>query len=147
MREALGDALRESKEFKKEINKESAPVVKEVQKTISLSSLKKTEIVQHSHAKIYDKEASSEKVSALQEAINRARNSTVDNDTDKKNTVTNIHIQTNNITNIQTGENPSVISDTKKYDSVSEKEESGVHVPVSKKVREVPEDVLRSVLE
>ena len=122
LKEALGDALRAGAEYKKEINKNFADTpVKEEKKTISLSSLKNNENVPV--VKTETKEASSERMSALQEAILRAKNS--NNQSKEK------------------AENPKVeeqkkddeVKPTNKNDDVSEK-----------KVREVPEEVLRDLL-
>ena len=121
LKQALGEALKDSAEFKKEINKEPVESkTKEVKKTISLSSLKKPEVVSNSDSnsqtpKIQEKVASEEKMSALQEAINRAKNSSASNS----------HTGTQNQTSAPK-ENPP---------------------DGSKIVKEVPEAVLRGVLE
>jgi CxxC-x17-CxxC domain-containing protein len=110
LKQALGDALKKGDEFqqKKNAEIENDKLVIEKKPTVSLSALKKPQHSTVSSSGFGVKEASGGKVSALAEAIARARASGP----------------------VST---PSVPSN----DSVTQ----------DKKVREVPEDVLRSVLE
>ena len=81
LKEALGEALKAGAEYKKDLSEgkktvKETPVEKpiEIKKTISLSELKKPEATPSSMTRIVDKNASEGSVSALQEAINRAKN-------------------------------------------------------------------------
>jgi CxxC-x17-CxxC domain-containing protein len=172
LKEALGEALKAGAEFKKEVNKVEPAVVAPVveKKTISLASLKKNENLQ---VKTEVKEASQERMSALQEAILKAKNSTVvrektvvveNKSIEEKNNVIKkeeekVEIKTEskitseaikpeipNIVeeNTQKDETPKVKEEPK--EEIKKEEEKNLDTQ-PKKVREVPEEVLRGLLE
>ncbi|MEI6316359.1 MAG: CxxC-x17-CxxC domain-containing protein [bacterium] len=130
LKEALGNAMKPDTNNVQEVKTEIIPTpVAEVKKTISLSSLKTIENNSHTaNTKSFDKNASTEKVSALQEAINRARNSS--------------NVKTDTKTEIKNEIKTETETETK-----AETPDIATTPDVSpKKVREVPEEVLRTVL-
>ena len=143
LKEVLGGALKAGEEYKKEINKDKEITVTstvEVKKTISLSSLKNPENNPgHTHnPKIADKEASSEKVSALQEAINRARNNSASIKIETKPEEKTTPLENSEKNNTQKP------PESASYSTASQETPYDV---LPKKVREVPEEVLRGVLD
>ena len=169
LKEALGDVLKAGMEIKKEVNKVTQPEPpKEERKTISLSSLKTNE---NTHIKTEVKEASQERMSALQEAILKAKNSAavkekvIEKETPKEVPVVQkpieekaepqsdvpslgpVDVEENEFLKA-TEESPETDStdngQTKNEDKTEEKKSSDVP---PKQVREVPEDVLRGLLE
>ncbi len=133
LKQALGEAIDKSSEFKKEINDKETEKKSEtpkVQKTISLVSLKKNENnISNQNGKIsFSKIASEEHLSALQEAIARAK----------------IPVQNMNKENVAPEEDSSKNKeeDIATVASSNVTEDSG-----AKKIKEIPEDVLRGVLE
>ena len=134
LKQALGEALRAGAEYKKEVR--STVVVeepkKEEKKTISLSSLKHHEHVQ---PKTEVKEASQERMSALQEAIMKAKNSNTVNNNIPKEKINSTESETPQEKDVPVS-SPEPEKNPEQNSDVS-----------PKKVREVPEDVLRSLLE
>ena len=158
LKEALGEALKAGAEFKREITEgkkitkenlaeDTVEKVVEVKKTISLSELKKPESAPSSLTRIADKNASEGSVSALQEAINRAKN--------------NIHaapsvvIKTDEASTIEIKKEVPIPEIEKAPEAqIPPKQEIPERAPETpkeetppKKVREVPEEVLRGLLE
>ena len=160
LKEALGNAMKAGNEYKKEKNNEavSSEPVAEVKKTISLSSLKKPENDTHTpNAKSQDKNASTERVSALQEAINRARSSTAikTETTESSQTIETVvsNSETEKINPVNQDEKINQTEDAgknnEKTDSPKQDTASSntTHDNSPKIVREVPEEVLRNVLD
>lgn len=128
IKEALGGALRDSEKFKKEISNKENKIESsnaEIKPTISLNDLKDNNEKKINQKILPEKDASEKQVSALQEAIARAKNSNIS--------------QSKPNNDIQ----KTATSDTKKDDISKEIPEN---IP-NKKIKEVPEDVLRNVLD
>ena len=152
LKEALGDALKAGFEYKKEITKEEIKEEsKEVKKTISLSALKKPESIQNNNSKILEKSASQEHVSALQEAINRAKNSQAVSIVQTTEIKAEEKVEEKKepvLTETPVVEKTETASSTQNEDVTkpSSKNNDSSEAP-TKKVREVPEAVLRDILE
>ena len=160
LKEALGNAMKAGNEYKKEKNNEAviSESIAEVKKTISLSSLKKPENATYTpNAKSQDKNASTERVSALQEAINRARSSTaVKTETTESSQTIETVVSSNEQEKINPVTQDEKINQTKDAVENNEKTDSpkqdtasshAAHDSSPKIVREVPEEVLRNVLD
>ena len=140
LKEALGEALKAGAEFKKEINNKEvvAETKKEEKKTISLSSLKSGG---DTHVKTEVKEASQERMSALQEAILKAKNSSASKEKIPEEKKPEVIVEKK-----EEEKKEETPKESPSTDSTSSPQAKKSSDDSSKKVKEVPEDILRGLL-